>query len=198
MKAVIALMLAGSMLAPGAALADTLYQAGPPAAGTGHPLHLGPDHKAQAVGDLVYVVFNFAVTSTSTNVVQNAKSYNVALTPGTGNLALGPLRFPASIGGQTGLQTSKTSNGANSFSSAMMATVVNILPSGVMEISGLQHLKINGADQIMKVTGYVRPEDIDTTDAVPSSRIANVEASFSGDFQEGHKGLIRKILDFLF
>lgn len=198
MKKMLALLLAAGLFAPLAARADTLYQAGPPAAGTGHPLHLGPDHKAQQVGDLVFVVFNFAVASASTNVTQNSKSYNVALSPGSGNLALGPLRFPAGIGGQTGLQTSKTKNGSNSFTSSMMATVVNVLPTGVMEISGEQHLKINGSDQILAITGYVRPEDIDTTDAIASNRIANVQASFSGDFQEGHKGIIRKILDFLF
>jgi flagellar basal body L-ring protein FlgH len=44
----------------------------------------------------------------------------------------------------------------------------------------------------------VRPEDIDSTDSVLSTRVANVEAKFDGNFQEKHKGLIQKILDFIF
>ena len=53
----LALAMVAALAAP--AMADTLYQAAPPPAAPGHPLRLGPDHKATQVGDLVQVVFNF-------------------------------------------------------------------------------------------------------------------------------------------
>jgi flagellar L-ring protein precursor FlgH len=80
----------------------------------------------------------------------------------------------------------------------MEAQVTDILPSGALRLAGDQLLSVNGQKQTLHVTGIVRPEDIDSTDTVLSSRVANVQAEFSGNFQEKHKGLVQKILDFLF
>ena len=54
-------------LAPVMASADSLYQAAPPPAGPGHPLRLGPDHRAQQIGDLVYIRFDFNDANQHTN-----------------------------------------------------------------------------------------------------------------------------------
>ena len=198
MKYALTAMLAALVATCGIASADTLYVAAPPAQAPGHPLRLGPDHRASQVGDLVEIQFNFAVNTASSDVSQDGKGYNLNLGAGTGNLAQSILRFPSGIGGSTAAQSSKTRNGTNSFVSAMMATVTNVLPSGALAVAGDQGLSINGQNQTLHVTGVVRPEDIDSTDTVLSTRIANVQAKFNGDFQEKNKGIIRKILDFLF
>ncbi|MDE2570979.1 MAG: flagellar basal body L-ring protein FlgH, partial [bacterium] len=91
--------LACSGAAP--AHADTLYQAAAPA-GPARPLDLFSDHRARVVGDLVTVVFNFAVTSNSTQANSSKKDYALNLGPGLGNLALGPLRFATGMSGNTG------------------------------------------------------------------------------------------------
>lgn len=185
-------------LLPASALADTLYAAPPPSAGPGHPLRLGPDHRAAQVGDLLHVQFNFAVQSTSSDVVNNSKQFSLGAPGGTGNFSLGLLRIPSSIGGQTGTQSSKTENGGTTFASDMEATVVGVLPSGALLIAGDQHLIVNGQNQVLHVTGAVRPEDIDSADTVLSTRIADVQGTFSGNFQEKNVGLVRKILGWLF
>lgn len=197
MKTLIALTLVCA-LCPAAAAADTLYVAPPPALGPGHPLRLGPDHRASQVGDLLHVQFNFAVQSSSTDVVNNSKQFTVGSPGGTGNLSLGFLRIPTSLNGSSGTQSAKTENGATAFISDMEATVIGVLPSGALEISGSQHLIVNGQNQLLHITGLVRPEDIDNTDTILSSRIADVEGNFSGNFQEQNVGLLRKILNFLF
>jgi flagellar L-ring protein precursor FlgH len=183
-------------------LADTLYVAPPPAAGPGHPLRLGPDHRASQIGDLIHVQFNFAVQSFSSDVSNNNKQFSVGSSAGNsgggGPSILGFIRLPSSVGGPTGTQSTKTENGQTTFNSDMEATVIGVLPSGALEISGDQRLIINGQNQTLHVTGYVRPEDIDSSDTVLSSRIANVQGSFSGNFQEKNVGLIRKILGWLF
>jgi flagellar L-ring protein FlgH len=185
-------------LLPGAAFADTLYVSSPAGTGPGHPLRLGPDHRASQIGDLLHVQFNFAVNSASSDVTQNSKQFSIGSPGGTGNLSLGFLRIPTSLGGQSGTQSSKTENGTTSFLSDMMATVIGVLPSGALEITGDQLMNINGQNQTLHITGFVRPEDIDGTDTVLSSRVADVQASFSGNFQEKSVGLLRKILGFLF
>jgi flagellar L-ring protein precursor FlgH len=180
------------------AFADTLYQAAPPPAGPGHPLRLGTDHKAAQVGDLLQVVFNFNVNSTSSDVTNVNNSYNLGLGQGTGLANVSLLRFGAGLNGGRQTQSSKTQSGQNTFVSTMEAQVTDVLPSGALRISGNQALIVNGQRQTLHITGLVRPEDIDNTDSVLSTRVANVEAKFDGNFQEKHKGLIQKILDFIF
>ncbi len=79
----------------------------------------------------------------------------------------------------------------------MMATVTGVLPSGALQIAGDQGLTINGRAQTLHITGIVRPEDIDNTDTVLASRVANVQASFKGDDQKS-KGLLARIVSWLF
>lgn len=198
-----ALLLAFALL-PTAAMADTLYVAAPPPVGPGHPLRLGPDHRAAQVGDLLHVQFNFTVQSNSSDVSTNAKQFSAGASNGatgtTSGIRLlgGLINIPTSIGGNTGTQSTKTENGQTAFISDMMATVINVLPSGVLQISGDQNMVVNGQTQTLHITGFVRPEDIDSTDTVLSSRVADVQGSFNGNFQEKHVGLLRRILNFLF
>lgn len=187
--ALVAVLAALALLAPAAtASADTLYQAAPPPAGPGHPLELGPDHRAAQIGDLVYVVFDFNDANSHSNSYQATHQGGFSLA--------GVLRIPA-ISGQSGSQSNRAESGADSFVSTMMATVTDVLPSGVLAIAGDQGIVVNGRRQTLHITGFVRPEDIDSTDAVVSSRVANVHATFYGDNQR-HKGLIQQILHFLF
>jgi flagellar L-ring protein precursor FlgH len=79
----------------------------------------------------------------------------------------------------------------------MMATVTNVLPSGAFEIQGDQGLLVNGRHQALHITGTIRPEDIDSTDAILSSRVANVHAEFNGNDLK-NKGLLSRILSWLF
>ena len=86
----------------------------------------------------------------------------------------------------------------SAFTSSMMATVTNVLPSGALMLEGDQDILINGEKQKLHVTGYARPEDIDNTDMISSTRLANVHADYAGDQTKEHKGIVHKILDLLF
>jgi len=184
----ILVLLAALALTPAGAFADTLYQAAPPPAGPGHPLRLTPDHRASQVGDLVYVEFDFNDANSHTDNYSSTKSAGFGLT--------GLFNIPA-INGNTNASSAKTASGADAFTSTMMATVTDVLPSGVLAIAGDQGVVINGRRQTLHITGFIRPEDLDNTDAIVSSRVANVQATFYGDNQK-HKGLIQQILNFLF
>lgn len=196
MKTLLALII-GLALFRGVAAADTLYVAAPPPAAAGHPLRLGPDHRAQQVGDLVGIQFNFSVQNQSTQNIISTKGYNVALAPSTGNAALSFLRFPTGLGGNTGTQSTGSNTGTNTFTTAMMASVTDVLPSGALEIAGDQNLVINGQHEVLHVTGAIRPEDIDQSDTVLSSRIAGLDGRFEGNFKD-NRGILRRVLDWLF
>jgi flagellar L-ring protein precursor FlgH len=181
------------------AAADTLYVAGPPPAAPGHPMHLGADHRATQVGDLVHIVFNFNGSANNSDAATTTNTYSNTLGSGSGLFNLPILRLGGGIsaGSNTGL--SKTQTVVQTFTSSMTAVVTNVLPSGALQVAGDQKLAINGVPQALHVTGTIRQEDIDNTDSILSSSVANIDAKFSGiDTQERNRGILQKIVGFLF
>lgn len=181
------------------ATADTLYVAAPPPAAPGHPMHLGADHRASQVGDLVHIVFNFNGSANNSDTATSANAYSNAITAGSGLFNLPILRLGGGLGGTESSSLAKTQTIVQTFTSSMTAVVTNVLPSGALQVAGDQKLTINGIPQALHVTGTIRGEDIDNTDSVLSSSVANIDAKFSGiDTQERNKGILQKIIGFLF
>jgi flagellar L-ring protein precursor FlgH len=192
-------ILCALVLAATPALADSLYVAAPPPAAPGHPMRLGADHRAAQIGDLVHIVFNFNGNANASDTSTTTNSYTNSGSPGTGLLNLPLLRLGFGIGATSNTSLAKTQAVVQTFTSSMTATVTSVLPSGTLVITGDQKLAINGVPQSLHVTGTVRPEDIDNTDSVLSSLVANIDAKFSGiDSQERNKGILQKIIGFLF
>jgi flagellar L-ring protein FlgH len=197
MRTLLATFAFVALVAPVAASADSLYQAAPPPAAPGHPLRLMADHRAGQIGDLVYVQFDLADANSHTNNYSSQKSASAAGGSGAGIFNLPLVRLNNSVSGQTSASIAQSAGGADSFTSTMMATVTGVLPSGALEITGDQGMSVNGRQQTLHITGTIRPEDIDNTDTVLASRVANVQAAFKGDDQK-NKGLLARIISWLF
>jgi flagellar L-ring protein precursor FlgH len=178
--------------------ADTLYVSAPPPLSPGHPLRLVSDRKASQIGDLVAVQFDFTTTAQRAYTSTTAKGYNVGQGAGSGLFNLPLIKIGANITGSTGSSASDAKTDSSAFSTAIMATVTNVLPSGALQIEGDQNIVINGETRKLHVVGYARLEDIDNTDTISSTRLANVQADYAGDQTKDHKGIIHKILDVLF
>jgi flagellar L-ring protein precursor FlgH len=180
------------------AAADTLYQAAPPPAAPGHPLRLGPDFRAAQVGDLVTVVFNFNQANAQSQQQSVNNSYSIGATPGTGLANILFLKDGIGLGATRASSEARAQVGSSTFTSTMEAQVTDVLPSGALKITGDQNLVINGQKQVLHITGLVRPQDIDNTDTVQSTNVANVQAEFKGDADKKTQGILQKLINFLF
>jgi flagellar L-ring protein precursor FlgH len=178
--------------------ADTLYVSAPPPVAPGHPLRLVNDRRASQMGDLVAVQFNFTTSAQRAYTSTTAKGYTVGQGAGTGLFHLPLVRIGANITGSTDSNASDSKTDTSAFTSSMMATVTAVLPSGALQLEGDQDIVVNGEKQKLHVTGLARPEDIDNTDSISSTRLADVHADYAGNQTKEHKGIVHRILDLLF
>ncbi|MCX7952851.1 MAG: flagellar basal body L-ring protein FlgH [Deltaproteobacteria bacterium] len=73
----------------------------------------------------------------------------------------------------------KTSRKGN-IKATITTVVVDKTPSGLLKLEGRKHIKVNNEEQIMVLTGYARPEDIDSFNQIDSQRLAQVRIEFMG------------------
>ncbi|WP_300071562.1 flagellar basal body L-ring protein FlgH [uncultured Ruegeria sp.] len=80
------------------------------------------------------------------------------------------------------------------------ATVLDVLPNGVLSISGSQELRVNFELRELLVAGYVRPQDISRKNEITYDKIASARVSYGGrgqitDVQQPRYG--QQVLDSL-
>ncbi|MCF6233692.1 MAG: flagellar basal body L-ring protein FlgH [Rhodobacteraceae bacterium] len=103
--------------------------------------------------------------------------------------------------------SSSTGNGTVKRKEKLMlrvaATVIDVLPNGVLSISGSQELRVNFEMRELLVTGFVRPEDIARQNEITYDKIASARVSYGGrgqitDLQQPRYGqqLLDSILPF--
>lgn len=77
-------------------------------------------------------------------------------------------------------------------------TIVDVLPNGVLSITGSQELRVNFEMRELLVSGFVRPEDISRQNEITYDKIASARVSYGGrgqitDVQQPRYG--QQILD---
>ncbi|MCS6894312.1 MAG: flagellar basal body L-ring protein FlgH [Deltaproteobacteria bacterium] len=61
------------------------------------------------------------------------------------------------------------------------ALVTEKTPAGLLKLEGRKHIKVNNEDQVLVISGYARPEDIDSFNQIDSQRLAQVRIEFLGN-----------------
>jgi flagellar L-ring protein FlgH len=60
------------------------------------------------------------------------------------------------------------------------AVIMEALPNGLLRVEGTKIVAVNSEEEIMVISGLIRPRDIDARNQVDSSRIANMRIDFYG------------------
>lgn len=67
-----------------------------------------------------------------------------------------------------------------SLTGRISAMVVEVLPSGVLRVEGEKILSVNNEDEVMVISGLIRAEDVNSSNEVGSSKLANMRIDYYG------------------
>ncbi len=144
---------------------------------------LAADIRSRRVGDIVTITVaeNASAVSSGTSKTQRNSSVqaNISAAGGITNV-LGPLANLAKAGQQTTLDGEGTTTRNTTLTATLSAFVTQVLPNGNLVVHGVKNVNVNSENQILTVRGVIRPIDLDTTNAVPSDRIADMELQVNG------------------
>jgi flagellar L-ring protein precursor FlgH len=69
---------------------------------------------------------------------------------------------------------------SNAFTAYMTARIVEVLPNGNLIIQGNREVRVNNENQIITLTGMIRPRDISSNNVIQSTYLADARISYSG------------------
>ncbi len=144
-----------------------------------YTMTLFQDRRAYRVGDILTVMLSEETSSKKNANTQFDKNSGVAFaapTIGSGVFQDGAVNIDAG----RNFDGSASSSQGNQLNGAITVTVHEVLPNGVLSISGEKWLRLNQGDEFIRLTGIVRVEDVDRNNYVSSQRIGDARITYAG------------------
>ncbi|MEQ1508914.1 MAG: flagellar basal body L-ring protein FlgH [Sphingopyxis sp.] len=136
--------------------------------------------RAGAVGDVITIMLVERTQGNVSNSSGTDRSSAIGLLPPT----TGPLSVfqpsDVSMGGNSTFDGRGVSAQSHNLSGEISVTVTEVRPNGTLVVSGEKHMRINRGQELVRISGTIRPTDISADNRVLSTRIANARIEFSG------------------
>ena len=147
------------------------------------------DQRAHKIGDILTVIVTIDDSAKMSNATTRGRTADNAGSVGgvLGSIFGGKVPL-ADVDAKGGISTTSamndggtgTINRKESLETQVAAVVVQVLPNGNLVIEGRQEVRVNVEIRDLIVAGIVRPEDIESDNTIPSSKIAEARISYGG------------------
>lgn len=151
------------------------------------------DTKAKAVGDLVTVLIQEDATSSHSATTDTSKDTNLAFDTGSvlglpanymglSNFFTGQPNFNLDVNAKTSKSNvgTGTTSRDGSITATIAAVIMDVLPNGNFRILGRRSITVNNEEQVMILTGMVRPVDVGFNNTISSTKIADAAITYTG------------------
>lgn len=166
------------------------------------------DRRASRTGDIVTIIVQESVASqnSQSSKADKASSANNAITQFLFPLAASKAgthngTYPGTaFDGSSNVASSGEINNKASLTSRAAVLVTDVLPNGNLVLEGVRRVAMGGERQYMVLRGIIRPEDISSTNTIPSTSIANatLEVISEGNLTDTQKkGWLTKLYEML-
>jgi flagellar L-ring protein precursor FlgH len=142
------------------------------------------DLKARRIGDVLTITLSERTDARKSASTATSRDSELSI-PGP-TIAGGPVIVDGREIFETNIETGRAFAGqgdsaqSNSLNGNITVTVVDVLPNGNLKVQGEKWININQGAEFIRLTGLVRPYDVQTDNTVLSSRVADAKIAYSG------------------
>ena len=160
------------------------------------------DRTALSTDDILTVVITESAKAGSQSGTNSSKQHDLSVQGGGGSGLLHFIpTFGATGGNKVDYDGKAGTSREGSLDAKISARVVKVLDNGNLVIEGSKVVEINDEKEIIKVSGIVRPQDIESNNIIYSYNIADAQITYSGKgtVHTGERpGLIARFLNWVF
>ncbi|HHQ2523541.1 TPA: flagellar basal body L-ring protein FlgH [Pseudomonas aeruginosa] len=167
---------------PAAQNNGAIYQAG-------FEQNLYDDRKAFRVGDIITITLNEKTQASkkANSDIQKDSKTKMGLTSLFGSgmttnnpIGGGDLSLSAEYGGSRDAKGDSQAGQSNSLTGSITVTVAEVLPNGILSVRGEKWMTLNTGNELVRIAGLVRADNIATDNTVSSTRVADARITYSG------------------
>ncbi|HHH9532483.1 TPA: flagellar basal body L-ring protein FlgH [Pseudomonas aeruginosa] len=167
---------------PAAQNNGAIYQAG-------FEQNLYDDRKAFRVGDIITITLNEKTQASkkANSDIQKDSKTKMGLTSLFGSgmttnnpIGGGDLSLSAEYGGSRDAKGDSQAGQSNSLTGSITVTVAEVLPNGILSVRGEKWMTLNTGNELVRIAGLVRADDIATDNTVSSTRVVDARITYSG------------------
>jgi flagellar L-ring protein precursor FlgH len=155
-----------------------IYQAG-------YEVRLFEDIRARRIGDILTINLvekTDAKKESDTDIKKETTTSIAAPTIlGVVDPSLKSYNLNSSLGSSNDFTGETESTQKNSLSGSITVSVIDVLPNGYLKIRGEKRVRLNQGNEYIRVSGIIRPTDINPDNSVESTKIADATLMYTGE-----------------
>ncbi len=148
-----------------------------------HANELYSDLKAHKLGDIITIVLTEQTQAKkrANNDISTENDVGIgALTVGGTPITIAGRSTEIGYGDNYDTSRQAGADQSNSLSGSITASVVQVLSNGNLVVRGEKWITINNGEEFIRLSGLIRPQDIETDNTIVSTRVADARIQYSG------------------
>ncbi|WP_275627323.1 flagellar basal body L-ring protein FlgH [Pseudomonas sp. 273] len=156
---------------------------------SGFDNNLYGDRKAFRIGDIITITLNEKTQASkkANSDISKDSSNKMGLTSLFGGSATtnnpfgsGDLSLSAEYSGNRETKGDSAAGQSNSLTGSITVTVAEVMPNGILAVRGEKWMTLNTGNELVRIAGLIRADDIATDNTVSSTRVADARITYSG------------------
>ena len=152
---------------------------------SGYDMRLFEDNKAMRVGDVLTIKLEELTQAKKADNLNAKKDTDISVAaPIVAGFALSALTGNSAeteLAAKRDFTGAGAANQSNSLRGNISVTVVELLPNGNLKVRGEKRVTLNQGNEYIRLSGIVRPVDIDPDNTIFSDKVADATIMYIGD-----------------
>ncbi len=152
---------------------------------TGYDMRLFEDQTARRVGDILTVKLNEDIKANKKADLTAAKDTSTSVTApnimGVDPSIIFGKDLSTTLASKHDFTGAGEAKQSNSLTGNISVTVIAVFPNGNLKVRGEKRVTLNDGSEYIRLSGIVRPVDIDTANTISSSKVADATIMYTGD-----------------